>query len=133
SQTNRVRWSITLLAFQGILLFYTPCPLAVSGMSPVQSVRHVPGLHPFVAQPLLAVRLEAADLAGSHLNAELQRRWELQGLKPCNSAILMSRLKPRPTKRFCEMGSPRHSVNIASGLHLPETHFNRLRSNIVKH
>jgi hypothetical protein len=44
-QHNRVLASITLLAFQGILLFYTPCQTAVSGMSPVQSVSHVPGLH----------------------------------------------------------------------------------------
>jgi hypothetical protein len=35
--------SIALFALQGIMTFYSPLPLAaVSAMSPVQSVRHVP-------------------------------------------------------------------------------------------
>ena len=53
SNTNRIRSSITLLAFQGIWLFYTPV-LAVSGMSPVRSVRHVSGLHHKLAQRVSA-------------------------------------------------------------------------------
>ena len=32
--------------------------MEVSGISPVQSVNHVPGLYPIVAQPLLAVLLD---------------------------------------------------------------------------
>ena len=51
SNTNRILSSTTLLAFQGISSFYTPRQLEVSGMSPVQSVNHVPGLYQKLAQP----------------------------------------------------------------------------------
>src|SRR5947208_8106326 len=62
SNTNRVLSSITLLAFQGISLFYTPCQTAMSGMSPVQSVSHVPGLHHRLAQRVSAGKQNANDI-----------------------------------------------------------------------
>src|SRR5229473_7850669 len=69
SNTNRVLSSITLLAFQGISLFYTPCQTTVSGMSPVQSVSHVPGLHHTLTQPVRAGKPSVPNITLVRLSA----------------------------------------------------------------
>src|SRR6202142_4187240 len=77
SNTNRIRSSTTLLAFQGILPFYTPCQLAVSGMSPVQSVRNLPGLYPPVAQAILPVP-QIRHIRAPHTHPKIQSKRSIQ-------------------------------------------------------
>src|SRR5580658_8358539 len=87
SKTNRTLSSTTPLAFQGIPPFYTPRQTRVSGMSPVQSVRDVPGLH----------RVEAPDFSPGRVAAHPRRTRPRQ---PFASSVLGRQPWPWEFGRF---------------------------------